>query len=119
MILFPLFVLFAFGNIFPAGLVVPAAITLSIVIPIIMTFGPILFDVRKTSIMKSLSMTSLNKTRIFIVFLMYSLGIVILSLGIVIFFAYLFTDILGIIETSMVYLAPDATLGEAMNFDVD
>ena len=49
----------------PSGFIVPATITISITIAVMFTFGPNMFEMRKTSMMKSLLLTSLLSVSIF------------------------------------------------------
>ena len=63
----PILFILGLGVILPAALIIPSAITVSIIIIVFFLFGGTIQEMRKTSIVNSMALTKLNKTSIFLV----------------------------------------------------
>ena len=90
--LFPSMLLVGLGKLMPAAWIVPSTITLSIAISVMFTFGPNLFEVRKTSIIKAMSLTTLSKWKVFTTSALFSTFISFISVFIVLATSYILTE---------------------------
>ncbi|BDV03663.1 MAG: hypothetical protein HPPSJP_3840 [Candidatus Hepatoplasma scabrum] len=88
-IIFPVAFLFGLGQIVPVSYIYATTLSISIIMIAFFLFGGTILEIRKTSMIKSMSLTNLSKTRVFMVNL---------------FVAFLFTLILIVIISLIVFL---------------
>lgn len=62
---FPFILILGLGKLIPAAIIIPSAITVGITITILFLFGGSIQEVRRTSLIKSMSLTRLSKLSIF------------------------------------------------------
>lgn len=62
---FPFILILGLGKLIPAAIIIPSAITVGITITILFLFGGSIQEVRRTSLIKSMSLTRLSKSAIF------------------------------------------------------
>lgn len=63
--LFPFILIIGLGQLIPAAIIIPSAITVGITITILFLFGGSIQELRRTSLIKSMSLTKLSKGAIF------------------------------------------------------
>lgn len=104
--LFPIMLLIGIGKLLPAGLIVSSSITLAITTAVFFIFGPTLFQIRKTSMMKSMSLTTLTKGKVFGVNIVFVMLISIISIAMILTTSYLLTETIQWLEVDASKIIP-------------
>ena len=97
--LIPLGMLVGLGWLMPASLIVPSSITIGIVGAIIFYFGGGLEEMRRTSFIKSVGMTKLNKATFFIIKILVAIFVALLSILFTLMCGWILTDIIPFLAT--------------------
>lgn len=88
-----LFILIGLGWALPAGIIVPSSITFSIIIIVMILFGGNLIEIRKTSLIKSLSLTKISKLKYFLINILVTIIFCFGIVTIIFFFTWIFLEI--------------------------
>ncbi|BDV03664.1 MAG: hypothetical protein HPPSJP_3850 [Candidatus Hepatoplasma scabrum] len=86
--LFPFILILGLGKLIPAAIVIPSAITIAIVITILFLFGGSIQEVRRTSLIKSMSLTKLSKSMIFSINVIVATSFAIFTTIVILAFSY-------------------------------
>lgn len=109
-IIFPIAFLFGLGQIVPISYIYSTTISITIIMIAFFLFGGTILEIRKTSLIKSISLTNLSKSRVFSI----NLLVAFLFTAIVIFFITLFVFLLT--STGVDFLATDWTFWSDQKF---
>ncbi|CRX36973.1 / / hypothetical protein / 452975:454411 Reverse [Candidatus Hepatoplasma crinochetorum] len=85
---FPFILILGLGKLIPAAIIIPSAITVGITITILFLFGGSIQEVRRTSLIKSMSLTRLSKSVIFSINIIVATTFSILTTILIMSFSY-------------------------------
>ncbi len=97
----PLVLLVGLGYLLPSGWIVPSSITIGIVAAVLLYFGGSIEEIKRTSFMKSISLTRLSKLSFLATKILFAMVVSMISVMWVLFFSWVFT------ETGIAFLATD------------
>lgn len=97
----PLVLLVGLGYLLPSGWIVPSSITIGIVAAVLLYFGGSIEEIKRTSFMKSVSLTRLSKFTFLATKILFAMIVSMISVLWVLFFSWIFT------ETPLAFLAVD------------
>ncbi len=97
----PLVLLVGLGYLLPSGWIVPSSITIGIVAAVLLYFGGSIEEIKRTSFMKSISLTRLSKLSFLATKILFAMVVSMISVMWVLFFSWVFTS------TSIAFLATD------------
>ncbi len=97
----PLVLLVGLGYLLPSGWIVPSSITIGIVAAVLLYFGGSIEEIKRTSFMKSISLTRLSKFTFLSTKILFAMVVSIISVLWVLLFSWVFT------ETPLAFLATD------------
>lgn len=100
-LIIPVVLMIGLGYLLPSGWIVPSAITIGIVGSVLLYFGGSIEEIKRTSFMKSISLTKLNKFTYLANKILFSILIALFSVLWVLFFGWFFSG--GIVD----FLATD------------
>ncbi|BDU67507.1 MAG: hypothetical protein TYPL_1600 [Candidatus Tyloplasma litorale] len=89
----PLVLIIGLGYLLPSGWIVPSSITIGIVAAVLLYFGGSIEEIKRTSFMKSISLTRLNKFSFLSTKILFSIFISMIAVLWVLFFSWFFTDV--------------------------
>lgn len=99
-LLFSFGLLVSMGWILPSGMIIPSIITFSTLIIIMVMFGGAILEMRKTSLIKSLSLTKVSKLNYFVANIFVATIFTFISIIIILLFSWLLTEA-GFLEDSL------------------
>ncbi|BDV02234.1 MAG: hypothetical protein HPAVJP_1230 [Candidatus Hepatoplasma vulgare] len=95
------------GWILPSGMIIPSVITFSSLIIIMVMFGGSILEMRKTSLIKSLSLTNVSKINYFVVNITMATIFTFISVIIILFFSWVLTDIGFLVDDFSAFGRPE------------
>ncbi len=98
-LIIPLVLLVGLGYLLPAGWIVPSSITIGIVAAVLLYFGGSIEEIKRTSFMKSVSLTRLSKFSFLATKILFAVFVSMISVLWVLLFSWVFT------ETGLAFLA--------------
>ncbi len=87
----PLVLLVGLGYLLPSGWIVPSSITIGIVGAVLLYFGGSIEEIKRTSFMKSISLTRLSKLSFLATKILFSIFVSMIAVLWVLFFSWVFT----------------------------
>ncbi len=113
----PLVLLVGLGYLLPSGWIVPSSITIGIVGAVLLYFGGSIEEIKRTSFMKSISLTRLSKFSFLATKILFSVFVSMIAVLWVLLFSWIFTTVPGInfLATDFSHLLPYDDEGSAMN----
>ncbi len=114
-LLIPIVLMVGLGYLLPSAWIVPSAITIGIVGAVLLYFGGSLEEIKRTSFMKSISLTRLNKFTFLATKILFSVFISLFSVLWVLFFAWIFTEPIPFLATNFSNLIPYNEGADVMN----
>lgn len=105
-LIIPVVLMIGLGYLLPSGWIVPSAVTIGIVGSVLLYFGGSLEEIKRTSFMKSMSLTRLNKFSFLSTKILFSVFVSMVSVLWVLFFAWLFTDPIPFLANNFSHLIP-------------
>lgn len=105
-LIIPVVLMIGLGYILPSGWIIPSAVTIGIVASVLLYFGGSLEEIKRTSFMKSISLTRLNKFSFLSTKILFSIFISIISVLWVLLFAWIFTTPIQFLATDFSNLIP-------------
>lgn len=105
-LIIPVVLMIGLGYLLPSGWIVPSAVTIGIVASVLLYFGGSLEEIKRTSFMKSISLTRLNKFSFLAIKILFSIFISVISVVWVILFAWIFTVPVPFLATDFSHLIP-------------
>ncbi len=122
----PLVLLVGLGYLLPSGWIVPSSITIGIVGAVLLYFGGSLEEIKRTSFMKSISLTKLSKFSFLATKILFSIFVSMIAVLWVLFFSWVFTsvDAISFLATDFGNLLPADQGGvtdvlRILPFDID
>ncbi len=92
-LIIPIVLLIGLGYLIPSAWIIPSSITIGIVGAVLLYFGGSLEEIKRTSFMKSISLTKLNKFTFLLTKVLFSVFISIISILWVLFVGWFLTDV--------------------------
>ncbi len=114
-LIIPLVLLIGLGYLLPSGWIVPSSITIGIVGAVLLYFGGSIEEIKRTSFMKSISLTRMNKMTFLATKILFSVFVSMVAVLWVLFFAWISADVIGFLATDFSTLIPEDPEGGAMN----
>ena len=105
-LLIPIVMIVGLGYLLPSAWIIPSAITIGIVGAVLLYFGGSLEEIKRTSFMKSISLTRLNKFTFLATKILFSIFISLFSVLWVLFFSWIFTEPITFLASNFSTLIP-------------
>ncbi len=105
-LIIPIVLLVGLGYLLPSGWIVPSTITIGIVGSVLLYFGGSIEEIKRTSFMKSISLTRLNKFTFVSIKILFSVFISLISVLWVLFFSWFFSDVVHFLADDFSHLIP-------------
>ncbi len=108
-LIIPLVLLVGLGYLLPSGWIVPSSITIGIVGAVLLYFGGSIEEIKRTSFMKSVSLTRLSKFSFLATKILFSIFVSMIAVIWVLFFSWVFTsvDAVAFLATDFSNLLPE------------
>lgn len=114
-LIIPIVLMLGLGFILPSGWIIPSSITIGIVGSVLLYFGGSIEEIKRTSFMKSISLTRMNKFTYLSTKILFSILVSLFSVLWVLFFGWMFTDVIPLLVTDFSALIPSGT-SDMMDF---
>ncbi len=124
-LIIPLVLLVGLGYLLPSGWIVPSSITIGIVGAVLLYFGGSIEEIKRTSFMKSISLTRLSKFSFLATKILFSIFVSMIAVLWVLFFSWVFTsiDAVAFLATDFSNLLPESDdwtkFVRVIPFDID
>lgn len=113
-LIIPVVLLIGIGFLLPSAWIIPSSITIGIVATVLLYFGGSIEEIKRTSFMKSISLTKLSKGTYLATKILFSVLISIFIILWVLFFGWAFTS-LGLLAEDFHVIIPEGS-SDALNF---
>ncbi|NQX83172.1 MAG: hypothetical protein HRS50_00455 [Mycoplasmataceae bacterium] len=110
-LIIPIVLMIGLGYLLPSGWIIPSAITIGIVGTVLLYFGGSIEEIKRTSFMKSISLTRLNKFTFLATKILFSIFISMISVLWVLLFGWFFTEAIPFLAEDFSNLLPADSLG--------
>lgn len=110
-LIIPLILLIGLGFLLPSGWIVPSSITIGIVATVLLYFGGSVEEIKRTSFMKSVSLTKLNKFTFLSTKILFSIFISMFAVLWVLLFSWVFTEVVPFLAQNFENLIPSDVEG--------